>query len=199
MAVGEFYVVKQFTTYLGQNMLNQYFYEQVGESGETDAKGLWLAFDDDIMSTWSGTIGTGVDCPNVEVFQIAEGSDFHSEQPTNNQGTRVIVGAATLPSSVAFSYRSNRAGAGTRRSRKRFSGMDETDITGNALTALFLAITAVGDMATKLGAVIQQGANSNYKPIQIAAGWAVGFPPTKNFDVPTWDTAVLSTQNSRKP
>lgn len=197
--INDIYVLKHQTQYLGQFMLNQYFYQQLTDDGDGDAFGLWEAFNDDILSVWRDTISDEVTTLNVEVFQIADGSDFFSLMPADRDGTRDITAAALMPSSVAFSYRSNRAGAGTRRSRKRYSGMGEADLQGNVLSTAFEDLTAVIDLGVALGGTVQAPADSIYKPIQVASGWAVNNPPTKRFDITAFEAAVLSTQNSRKP
>ncbi len=199
MAVNDIYVVKQFGQYLGQQCLNTYFYRQVTVLGDTDAFGLWEAMDSAILSELVGCVVTGYTVDQVEVYQILSPTDYYTGTPSNSVGLRSAVASSLAPSSQAFSYRSNRAGAGTRRSYKRYSGMVDTDADGNGLAVAFTSLAPVTNLQAALGAVISAGAQSTYEPVQVAASWVAGLLVTVNFTIASWDAATLTTQTSRKP
>ena len=102
---------------------------------------------------------------------------------------------------VAFEYTSNRDGAGSRRSHKRFAGLAEADTDNNALSASFLAITEVTNLRNAMAQTIDDGQTvpTAFVPVQVKAGWKAGFAPTVNFEITSWQDPRLSSQVSRKP
>ena len=198
MAVGDIYVVKQKASYLAQQILNVYYFEQTTEVGDTDAFALWEAFDNDILTNLVPLVSDNYFVTSVEVFQIAEPEDFFEQAPTTNQGLRVIAVNDLMPSYVAFRYRSNRAGAGSRRSYKRFAGIGDADVNANGLSGTFLGLPNISLLADALGSAISAGAQSVYTPIQVKSGWVLGFAPIKNFVITNFELPVLTSQVSRR-
>lgn len=199
MAVGDIYVLKMNQELFTQAMLNVFYYEQTTKLGSDDAANLNEAFNAFILQEWQGCVGNGVTIPFIEAFAIANPSDFNQVTPAINTGLRTAPSDQRSPGWIAFSYRSNRNGAGTRSSYKRFGGIFDTDMNANVLDSLFLAIPSVGALQISLGNPVTSIAGDVYKPVQVKSGWQLGFPPIKNFDITSWFTASLSSQVSRKP
>ena len=200
MPVGTIYCVKMEGTIFSQEMLNVFFYEETIPGVPDDAEGLFDAFDQFILAQWKFTVTNQVDILNVEVFAPLTPSDFHDGQPANNKGTRTAPAGERMSSYNCFSYRSNRAGPGTRSSFKRFSGLMESDQDANSLSASFLAIPEVGFLADNMGGVIDDGAaGATYKPVQVKHPVPLFFAPVKNFDITSWGGAFATSQVSRKP
>lgn len=199
MAVGDVYAVKMHTEFLLQAMLNVFYYRtqvQVAAEGATE---LFAEFDADVLSDWDGTVIDGVTLPLLEVFKIADPFDFFSAVPVNNQGLRADIATERLPSWVTFSYKSNRAGPGSRSSYKRFTGMTEDDQQANVLSPAFLALAPVLALQSSLAADLTSPAGSIWEPVQVAGGWVLGSLPTVNFAIDNWLIPTLSSQTSRKP
>jgi len=199
MALGEIYVIKMHTLMFAEEMLNVFCYEQSMSDGTPGAPKLNVAFDSVVLLEWINTVHTSIDITALETFAIANPVDFDSVTPTNSQGTRPFVGGNRAPSWVAFSYKSNRAGAGTRSSYKRFAGILDEDVNANSLDSSFEGLAAVANLQDRLGNSIAFDGGNAFVPVQTKSGWIVGFPPVKNFNITSWQNALLSSQVSRKP
>ncbi len=180
-------------------MLNVFFYRQTVTGALSGALGLFNAFQQDLLGHWAGTVVDNVNITEMEVFSIEFPTDFWAAIPPTSQGLRVIATASRVPTWLAYSMRSNRAGAGSRRSYKRFGGIGETDVVENSLASTFLALAAVVNFQAALSLPITEAAGATYEMVQVKSGWTLGFAPTVNFTILNFDPPVLSSQVSRKP
>lgn len=199
MAVGDVYLLKMFQDFFSVKCLNVFAYQQQNAAAETDALGCFTAFDQSILINWKSSVVSQVTIPNVEVFQIASPSDFKDGAPVNNAGTRAAVLADLMPAFVAASYRSNRNGAGSRRTYKRFTGLKDVDVDNNALSVAFLALPGVIALLAALPLPIANATGSTYVPVQLKSDWVLGAAPTINFPITSYSQPTLSSQVSRKP
>lgn len=198
MAVNDIYVVKQFQNMFNVAILNVYFYRQLSVVAAEGSAGLFEGFDDGLLSQWVGTVHDQMSTLNVEVFAIATPEDFTSGVPTNSVGTRAIENVDRQPPWSAFSFKSNRSGAGSRSSFKRYAGLQDEDISGLVLTDSFLQNQSVIGLGDELGDEQVSGAGSTYIPIQVKSGWVVGVAPIENFTLTNWQAPTATTQVSRK-
>lgn len=195
MATGDCYAVKLYQEFLSQECLNIWTYEQIA-GGANMAVGLWTNFQILVLPAIAALQSDDVVYTNLEVFNIEFGSDYKDGQPTPAAGERDPLGS-NGSSLLAFGFRSNRDGYGSRRSFKRFTGALEADLAGNVWNSTAQALMA--DVADAMELTITYG-SAQFKPIQLRSGWAPGVTPTKNFDIIDWALMPnVTTQNSRKP
>lgn len=199
MAINDIYQVKVFQTYLSQNVLNVYFYRQITTGSPDNAEGLFEAVDAQILSEQMQIMNNSYDVPAMEVFQPAVPTDFFTARPTNDTGLRVVAGGDRSPAFVAFGYRSNRAGPGTRSSFKRYAGMIDQDMDGNLLNPGFTSLPQVIALQAALGADIDDGASGAlYEPVQVKHPVLLNVEPTVNLDIDSWFDPYLTSQVSRR-
>ena len=199
MAVDDVYVIKMKQIANAQEMLNQFFYAVSVDEGSDGAKELFDEFNTDILADWVDCVQDDQKVTSLEVFNIGVPTKFWEALPTNNTGTRAATNATRVPTWTSFGYRSNRNGAGTRRSYKRFAGLLEVDIDYNTLSAAFLAIPEVDALRNTLGTKLVGVSGGEFLPVQISAGWVPGVTPVINFGLTSWQDPVLTSQVSRKP
>jgi hypothetical protein len=199
MSVGDIYVVKQHSTMFVESMLNVYFFRQQSQVGGEGAEGLFEGVDAAIMANWIDCVHTQITTTNLEIFAILNPTDFFDATPDNSVGTRTVANIDREPSWVAFSFKSNRAGAGSRSSFKRYAGLQNADISGQLLDTTFVELAAVEALQAALGNAVASVAGSTFVPIQVASGWKVDVSVTENFLLTDWQSATLTSQVSRKP
>ncbi len=201
MATGDVYVVKMFQTYFTQACLNVFFYRQGFDAAPavSDAQGLFEAFDEEVLSQWKGMVSTSMSIVNMEVTNILSPTDSFFGTPVNNVGTRALGDNLRAPSWIAASFKSNRAGSGSRSSFKRFAGIGEIDIDDNVIAPSFVSILSVQNLKQVMGDFIDSTGGSAYDPVQVKSGWRLGFLPVINFNINTWADPTLTSQVSRKP
>lgn len=199
MTVGDVYTLRLKSTALGQQCVNVFYYRTTVDAGSASAANLVGVWDGFIQQWIAGSVGDYVTFDEIECFAINNPSDFSSTVPPFPTGGRVIGAASQSPSYVAFGMRSNRAGAGTRSSYKRISGIGEGDAEGNALTALFLTIPSVINLQANLGALLAGASGNFYEPVQVKSGWMLGIAPIVNFVITNWGIPYLTSQVSRRP
>lgn len=198
MADGEVYIIKMFGTVTAEDFLNVFYYRQEAGPNIQSATDLFNEFDSVVLSEWVGCVHDDTSVNVLEVFAIDTPSDFFSTTPTNSQGLRNWTGDERSPTFLAFSYKSNRKGAGTRSSYKRFAGLLEGDINANQLTATFLGLTPVQDLQQVMADVLVSAGGTPFQPVQVKSGWVLGAAPVVNFDITAWNVPTLTSQVSRK-
>lgn len=199
MTIGEHFSVKQFGSYLGEQFLNTWAYRQTSGAAINAAAILLSAFEATVITHLPDATSTTTLFDRVECFAIENPTDYIDKVPNKTAGVRVIGTIAQSPSWVAFGYRSNRAGAGSRASYKRFCGIGESDVEQNVLSSTFEALAAVGFLQTALGAALVGGSGDTFVPVQLKAGWSPGLPPVENFVITGYAPAYLTSQVSRRP
>lgn len=199
MTIGEHYSLKVFGDYLGEAFLNTFTYRQTAGANPNEAAELAQQFDASLMFDLTGCVGDQVNFNRIECFSIETPTDYADITPVNNVGLRAIGTALRTPSWMAFGFRSNRAGAGSRSSYKRFCGLGETDVEQNVLAAAFLALPSVPLLQSALYQTMIFGGVNTWVPVQLKAGWLIGFPPVENFAISAYALAYLTSQVSRRP
>lgn len=200
MAIGDIYQLKMKQLYFTQDILNVFYYRQTVEGTPTPSFStqLFQGFDLNVLSVWQGAFSTSITIPEVEVINLPTPSDSFLGTPANNVGTRAIGDNLRAPSWIAAGFKSNRAGAGTRSSFKRFAGLAEIDIDDNVISPAFITLAA--GLQAAMGDIIPTPQASVFEPVQVkSATVIVGFQPVFNFVITDWLAAVLTSQVSRKP
>lgn len=198
MAINEVYLLKVFAQFLGQQVLNTYGYQQTAGGTSNPAASLTSIFDAVVQSIVTGIAPDTMTFSRVEAFSIANPSDYSDRAPAFATGVRAILPANLQPSYVSFGLRSNRAGAGSRASYKRYAGMGDGDMDGNDLTAAFLGIPSVVSLPGILATTLVHATGDTFKPVQIKSGWTLGFAPVVNFLITSWAIPYLTSQVSRR-
>lgn len=197
MGVGSIYRVILSGSYLGQQITNVWHYAQLAGGSGNQSGGLSTEFQAEVLANLADCVASQYDFTNLLVVDVQTPSQFTDDSsPTPSTGARTIADADLAPSYLAFGFRSNRNGPGSRYSYKRFPGLSEVDFDGNALTATFKALA--DPLRAALGSTLVSGANQ-YFPFQIPGGVELGQVPPAGFVVNGWNDAYLTTQNSRKP
>lgn len=198
MTVGDHFVVKLFGDLISQEFLNVFTYRQTAGSAPLPADDLGSMIDTSIVARLANCIGTYVGLNRIETFGIENPSDYDDRAPTDINGNRSFATENVPPSYTAFGYRSNRAGAGTRSSYKRFCGLGETDVTGNTLAASFLVLEAAAGLQDILSSALIHASGNVFQPVQLRSGWVLGTPPIENFTILAYGVPYLTSQVSRR-
>lgn len=194
--VGDIYQLTLFASFLGQAITNVFHYRllEVG-SGAGGADNLGASFADnildDLIPLQSESLGyTGLVCMNLHNL-----SDF-VETPLTLEGLLEIADDNNAPSYVALVYRYGRTAAGQRYGYKRFSGLVESQISGNAFTG---NVTDANDLATALignqGGVLYDG--WSFKPFIASRPIVYGDNPS-GYVPPNCVFRGVTTQVSRR-
>lgn len=199
MAIGEHYSLKVFGTYLGEAFLNTFAYRQTAGADPNPALGLATQFDASVLFDVADSVGDQMFFNRIECFSIESPSDYHDGPSANPQGLRVFAGGTSSPSYLAFGFRSNRAGAGTRASYKRFCGLGEVDVTDNSLGTTFTSRPSVVALRSALAQSLSYLGVNTWIPVQLKAGWSPGIPPVENFPITAYGVPYLTSQVSRRP
>lgn len=199
MAAGQCYAVRVFGDYLDQEFVNVYAYQQTIAITGNAANELTNGIDNHILFPLTGCVGDDTHYTRIEAFAIENPSDYDEKTPGNDSGNRAFTASARAPSYLAFGLRSNRGGAGTRASYKRFCGIGETDMEANFLEAAFLAIPSVEDLQVNLGTTIVSAGGDEFVPVQVKSGWELGIAPILNFLITAYGIPYLTSQVSRRP
>lgn len=198
MTVGDVYTLRLKSTALGQECVNVFYYRTTVDAGGASAANLVGIWDDFVQQWVAGSVGDYVAFNEIEAFAINNPVDFVSTIPPFPTGSRAIGVASQSPTYAAFGMRSNRAGAGSRSSYKRISGLGEGDMEGNSLTALFLGIPAVVNLQANMAALLAGAGGNFYEPVQVKSGWTLGVAPIVNFVITNWGIPYLTSQVSRR-
>lgn len=156
MAIGDHYRLKLSGNYLGQTIINTFYYENVLTN--STAPFLNLDFLDDILPAIQAVVSDQVTFTDTEVQNLDNPSDF-SVSAFSNPGLR--AGQPTPPF-VAWGYTLYSNNLVHRSGGKRFAGVAEPDIdngvpVGSVLTPLNL-------LAIRMGAALPTGGTAVWRP-----------------------------------
>lgn len=196
MAVGDIYYLKLKQLYLGEEILNVfYFRETITGTALNRAAALAETWDNQILPDLALCQSEDLLYEDIETAVIRTPTVFYNHIPLTTNGVRVTV-TDTAPSWMTASVRFNRNGPGTRYAYKRFSGLLVEDINENQLSgaAITLFTTNLQPMRNPIS-----GFGFTWVPIQIKSGWTLGSIPVENFVINSLLGARLGSQNTRKP
>jgi hypothetical protein len=142
ISVGDIVQITDVQSFLGQTLLNVYFYELMSKEAAVDLVDLTNAHQllvQDVVKTIQSTLLTHT---LTQAKNLTDGLSIFDD-PIVKAGTR---GGDGTPSFTAASFRLNRTNAATRHGSKRIGGLSETDIEGNSVAAAsvvnFTAVSA---------------------------------------------------------
>lgn len=191
--------LKLFSEFLGESMLNRFWY-QAGVSPDTiDVLALIPAFTAMVSNEWEAVVSDDWTAVTVECDEVTSSQNFYTGN--SNIGPGLITGD-TLGPNVAYSFRLNRATKATRSGWKRIAGVAESSqIDGVAATAQMILNDA---FAAVLDNPLTVGIDAIY-PVIVRKTYT-GDPPVLN-DPTDWIYNIISgvsakenltTQNTRK-
>jgi len=147
MTIGHVYQLIDRQGYLGQEVLNVYWYQAVLGADHTSADVI-EAFTNDILPKL-------VDCQTSQIahFQVDCVNYANPEDYTvgalSYSGTKSATVSTSMPSYIALAFRLNRDIPGHRSGQKRIAGILDTEVDGNdytgSLTPLQLFAVALGN------------------------------------------------------
>lgn len=198
MAIADVYNVRMGGGYLGNAWLNSFWYRCLADGAGVGAEQLLNSFQLSVLQPFAEFANTGVTITTLECVNYGDPLDFDVQSPSETEGLREET-SDPAPSFLTASMQFNRQGPGSRYSYKRFCGLYELDINGNALTST--AITLLDDLSD--GCRSQQVYGDwIFAPVQVkqpAPGTGgLGTNPTVNFTITTTLRVFLGTQNTRK-
>lgn len=188
MAVGDRYKLVDRQSYLGQEMLNRYYF--VHEVGTGDAQAISDLFQTQILPSIVALQDASCNHFQIDVINLDDPTDFVYDAMSEN-GTQGGDGLASFYALNYTLYNNNRT---FRPGSKRFGGIAEGVVVNNAIDAT--AQAAVDALAAKLKGVISDGVGNSVRHnlLRVAPG-----------DIVTGSAAIVdaaftavSTQRSRK-
>jgi len=148
--VGDIVQITDVQTYLGQTVLNVYFYELTAMESAVDYADIAEAFDNVVRQELLPAQVDGLVHTNILVKNLTNGVDIWDQ-------VDAVAGANTAgddtPSFTALGFRLVRSTALTRHGSKRIAGVPENAISGNTET---YGGTTIADIEAALGAPIER-------------------------------------------
>lgn len=203
MAVGDVYQLKLNSAYLGQALLNVWWYRAITAGSGNGAAALLDGFDPTIPNRIAAITVDTMLFGQIEVVNYADPLEFATAE-CSVAGGELEGDANENVSWETISVRSFRTAPGQRYSYKRFSGLPKDGINGNTIESSYASIVN-GAMEG-----IFAGPNASgwvFECVQV--GKTPGTPPTSpvlgvnphvNYVIPYGISgAFLGSQNSRKP
>lgn len=198
-AEGDLIQINDFQDYLGQEVLNTYYYRLTlgGASLVTPYTVLASSFANEVDLYLVKMQSALLSHVLIEVRNLSNGLDIYSV-PNSYNGLVSATITTTCPSYVALNFKLVRESLATRNGSKRIGGLAETSVSGNAFN--FASPTVKGEILTALATDLHDG------PVIIAAPVIVRRPLAtpaglsyvySNVSAAT-TTEVLTTQNTRK-
>lgn len=190
--------VTDFQTYLGQQVLNVYYYRYFLLLGASDSayEELALDFKQNIVDSVRSLQNTYLTHTEIRIENISNGVDIYSLSP-NVSGTVAASDVTVMPSNITAGYILRRGSRVTRNGYKRFSGLTEGQVSGNTYVPGNDAQVEV--IESKLADGLYLGAVKSLEPIIMKRPFMepVGL---NAFYAPIISAALvgLGTQNSRK-
>lgn len=194
MAIGDIWQTRLEYTYLGEKCVNVFNWRQADGDPALTAGNVLEAFQVQCLSAIADIMDDSVVYNRILCVNMNTPSN-NAEENTPTPSTGGLADKTPAPAFIAVSYRSNRAGFGTRYSYKRFAGMVLEHFDGDQWTTaamtLFATVTPFLDAISYLG--------TDLIACQVKSGWHIGIAPVHNFDCTSWTAQTnLSTQVSRK-
>lgn len=180
LAVGNILQLTDVQTYLGQQVLNVYFYRVVSADAGATLDAVIQAFNNEVVETLRTNQADNLNHVSVIGKNLTNGIDIF-EQLYNENG---LVGATEeTPSFVAYGFRLLRTTAATRHGSKRIAGVPEGFLNGNTVTFPAGEQAAMeAALATNLAATGTVGADFEVEPV-IIGRYPLGNPNVGELDL----------------
>lgn len=151
--VGDILQITDVQTFLGETLLNIYFYEMLTADGDLDYETIKVVFFNDIVERSRNLQSTFCNHVRVIIKNLTNELDI-AEFPVDGNG--VVTGQAAQ-SFTALSFRFIRSTALTRHGSKRIGGLAEASLDGNGTdSSLLTAITAYQDVVAAPIAMVSE-------------------------------------------
>lgn len=183
--------------YLGEQVLNVYFYRwfSAPTTDNTPYEALVDSFQDRIVNGAIGLQNSLLTHTGIQLKNLSNGVDFHEKSIAITGATTVTINEA-MPSSTALTFKLIRDSLVTRNGSKRISGLRDSQVKGNDYIELG---SEVGDFGLRLldflnvGLIDVAAPIIVKRPIVVPAGTSYVYSSIV-------DTAVsgVGTQNTRK-
>lgn len=198
VAQGDLIRIVDVQTYLGEEVLNIYYYRYILVAGATDAIYPTIAewFVDNVVAAVAEIQVDGLVHTNVRVYNLSNGIDFWDES-ISVAGEIAATADEEEPSFVTLGFMLIRESLATRNGYKRYSGLPQFGIEGNTWVG---APTETAAIEVVLADDIVLGAVNTLEPIIVKS--PVGTPPVTSYVYSSIGSAQVrgvGTQNSRKP
>lgn len=195
--LGDLLQITDFQTYLGQQVLNVYYYRVVSVTGFTNDGYIPLLeeFRDNVILAVVPLQSARLMHEYVEVRNLSNGVDVFTLE-IDQPGTNAAASTADLPSYVSYSFKLVRESLATRHGFKRFAGVPDTMIDGNVYTSSTALTEAVEDA---LAADIVIGIATIAEPVIVKR--PIPASPIASYVYSSIGSAIFSligTQNTRK-
>jgi len=151
LTVGDILSLEDRQLFLGETMLNIYYYRVVSFEANVDYEDLSQVWQSAIMSTIQAVQSGAVEHTRLVWRNLTNALDVYEYPLTGEVGA---IGGDAYPSLVALSIRLIRSTAATRHGSKRIGGLPEANFNGNTPAAGALA--NIDAMADALGGVFER-------------------------------------------
>jgi hypothetical protein len=183
-------------SYLGQQVLNVYYYRVTATLGLADP---YLA---DLNSYWEDNVldpiiqiqGDGLVHQSREWRNISNGTDLFVES-TAVPGANSVAESSELPSYVSLGFLLQRESLATRNGYKRFAGLTENFVEGNTWTG---STTSIDNIETALAGDLNIGILAVAEPVIVKRPIVVPVGSYIYSSIGAASFRGLGTQNTRK-
>lgn len=196
MALNDIYKLTLSGQTLGEDNDNVFYYRTEATGSGSGAQNLCNSFEATILPAIFPLLSENATFQLIEAVNLASPTDYYSQVPSPNAGTRDSDGGVNdMPSFLVASVQFNRNGPGTRYSYKRFSGLLKADTLGNDLQS---GTAAAWVSACVVFAVAAVFGSWTFRPVQVKHPTPLGVNPVVNFVIGQVLEVELGTQNTRK-
>jgi len=131
--------------YLGQSWANVFHFQvTIAGGGGSAPLSVREGFVAGVLTDLLGTMNAGTHVDRLYSVNLADPTEF-DDYTINDDGTFSVTNADYLPSNLAWTLRYGRANPTFRNGYKRFIGLTETQVTGNALSSVQTEMQNVAD------------------------------------------------------
>lgn len=197
VAQGDLIQITDVQEYLGQELLNVYYYRYILVAGATNDIYPSLAdwFEDNIIANVILVQNDVLVHSEIDIRNLTNGVDIY-ERPISIPGDVVEASTGWQPSYVSINFKLVRESLVTRNGNKRLGGLCESMIAGNTFT---FPSGAQASIEAALADDVTLGATVTFEPIIVKR--PIGSPPVASYQYSSIGAAQftrLGTQNTRK-
>lgn len=178
-----------------------FFYRKDTAAAAGDAVRLASAFDTGVVEHIAAILNNQVAITQIEVINLADVFDYHTQAPTDTQGD--IVATSPAPRFLAYNFQYTRTRRDGRHGYKRFQGVAEELVAGESTSVGGALATAIPVLVAALQGSISSG-GAQFQPM-IQHKVLTTMPDGKKkyllndlFNVGSVVFRGLTTQNTRK-
>lgn len=192
------YQITSFATYLGQQCLNVFHYQEntgAGALSPSDLDEMLDSFELGVITPIKAVQHANFVYNKFEIKNLSNGVDFRVKNVTII-GTDGATAGTELPSYVTLNFKLNRSSLVVKNGRKAISGLTEARVSGNTYT--FSSTPVRTAIETGLGVSLGDGNGHIMEPVIIKRPIPAPGGVFVVSDVASANYVALGTQNSRK-